>query len=774
MSRLRVLKSKDEFEGEIYTSTVIVEGTDLAAPRDPGASAEIGRPRPRVDGRARVTGAATYTHDVQLAGMLHAAVLRSPYPRARVRAIDTTKAEALPGVRGVLHRFNAPEIEFRSEKELFREEVRFVGDDVAAVVADDAETARAALARITVDYQILPHVVDLEEAIRPNAPRLTADGNVFDAGSYTRGDVKKGFKASGVTVEATYRTSTQMHNALETHGAVASWDGERLTVWESTQAVFGVRDMLKDALKLDAANVRVICDYMGGGFGAKLGTYKYSLYAALFSMRLGRPVRCILTRREENLAAGNRSATLQTLRLGGTDGRIVALEHESWSNSGQGRWAANPTGPTNTLYDIPNVSSTAHRVMTNAGALSAFRAPGYVEGTFALESAIDELAIAMKVDPLTLRRRHARSATDPRTGNRYTLKRLLDCYTVGAKEIGWSRRRADGMRGSGGDRGSSAHRRRGLGMASQIWGGGGGPPAYATVHFEADGTAVLRVGVQDIGTGTRTAIAQICADEIGLTIEQVAVRLGDTDASQYGPGSGGSVTLASIGPAVRIAANEAREKLLAAAGGVLEMRAAELRIERGSVVSKGARTPLRDVLKQLSNSTIVGTGLRHPNPSGLSIKTFGAHFAEVEVDVRTGEIFVQKIVAVHDIGRVVNPLTAASQVQGGIIQALGFALTEERIVDRGLGRVMNPNLEWYEIPTVMDAPEIVVRFIDAPDRRANNLGAKGLGEPPIIPTAAAIANAVANATGARIRHAPMTRARVLEALALASAMKEER
>jgi CO/xanthine dehydrogenase Mo-binding subunit len=757
---LRVQKSKDEFEGEIYTSTVIVEGKDLPVGTDGGD--EIGKPRPRVDGRNRVTGRATYTHDVLLPGMLHAAILRSPVPRARVRALDAKKAEALPGVRAVLHRFNTDEIDFRGEKAIFREEVRFVGDDVAAVAADDIEIAERALALIEVDYELLPHVVDLEEAIGEKAPKLDADGNVHDAGSYKRGDVRKGFKDADATIEVTYRTSTQMHNALETHGAVASWDGDRLTVYESTQSVFGVRNMIKDALKLQPAQVHVLCEYMGGGFGAKLGTYKYSVIASLFSMKLGRPVRCVLTRREENLAAGNRSATLQKLRLAGKDGKIAALEHESWSNSGQGRWAANPTGPTNTLYEIPNVSSTAHRVTTNAGALSAFRAPGYVEGTFALEQAIDELALAIKVDPLTLRRRHARSATDPRTGNRYSLKRLLDCYTIGAKEIGWSKRRAGGTRGSG------AHRRRGLGMATQIWGGGGGPPGYASVHIEVDGTAVLRLGVQDIGTGTRTVAAQVCADEIGLRLDQVTVRLGDTDAP-FGPGSGGSVTLASIGPAVRLAAREVREKLLAAAGGVLEVRADELRIEGGSVVSKGARTPLKEILPKLDNSTIVGNGIRHPNPENLAIKTFGAHFAQVEVDVKTGEIFVEKIVAVHDIGRIVNPLTAASQVQGGIIQALGFALTEERIVDRALGRVMNANLEWYEVPTAMDSPEIVVRFIDAPDRKANNLGVKGLGEPPIIPTAAAIANAVANATGARIRHSPLTRARVLEALALVEA-----
>jgi len=753
----RVVKSRDEFEGEIYETTTLVEGRDLPAMAD-GPFTVVGKEHVRVDGVQRVTGRAVYTHDVLLVGMVHVHVLRSPYPRARVRRIDASRAEALAGVRGVLHRFNAPEIEFRGEKTIFREEVRFVGDDVAAVAADDVDTAERALNLIEVDYELLPHVVDLEEAIADGAPKLDADGNVHDAGSFKRGDARKALRDADATVDVTYRTSTQLHNALETHGAVAQWDGERLTVWESTQSVFGVRNMLKDALKLDPANIRVLCEYMGGGFGAKLGTYKYAVYASLFAMRLGRPARCILTRHEENLAAGNRSATLQTLKLAGSDGRITAIEHTSWSNAGQGRWIANPTGPTNTLYDVPNVRSQAYRVTTNAGSLSAFRAPGYVEGTFALESAVDELAEKMGVDPLTLRRRHAASAVDPRTNKRYSLKRLLECYTIGAREIGWSKRRTGGMRGS------SPHRRRGIGMASQIWGGGGGPPAYASVHFETDGTAVVRVGVQDIGTGTRTAVAQVCAEEIGLDLDQVAVRLGDTEAP-YGPGSGGSVTLASIGPAVRLASREARDRLLAAAAGVLEVRQGEIRIERGGIVSKGPRVPLRDVLGKLDNATVIGSGIRHPNPDTLSIKTFGAHFAQVEVDTRTGEIFVEKIVAVHDVGRIVNPLTAASQVKGGVVQALGFALSEERVVDRALGRVMNANLEWYKIPTAMDAPEIVVRFVDRPDRKANNLGAKGLGEPPIIPAAAAVANAVANAIGVRVRHAPMTRARVLEALA---------
>src|SRR5438309_5150478 len=552
----RVVRSREEFEGEIFESLVLVEGKDL--PVHPAGTEfnEIAKSRRRIDGQQRVTGRAKYTQDVYLPGMLHVRVLRSPYPRARVRRIDTKKAEKLAGVRDVLHRFNAPKAAFRGEETIFREEVRFVGDEVAAVAADDEQSAVEALRMIEVDYELLPHVVDLEEAIGDMAPRLEADGNVAEAATHKRGDAKRGLKEADFVIDATYRTSTQLHNSLETHGAVASWDGEQLTVYESTQHAFGVRQGLRTALKLPFSKIRVLCDYMGGGFGSKGGVGKYSIIASMFSMRLGRPVRCVLTREEENLAAGNRSATLQQLRIGGKAGRITALEHTSWANVGQGKWVANPTGPTNTLYDIANLSSKSYRVVTNAGSLSAFRAPGYVEGTFALESAIDELADKLGVDPLALRRHHAGKSADPRTEKAYTLNRTLECYAIGAREIGWAKRKRGGIRGS------APHRRRGIGMATQIWGGGGGPPAYATVHVNPDGTVVLTTGSQDIGTGTRTILAQICADELGVELDDVQVRLGDTD-NPYGPISAGSLTTASVGPAVRIAARDANEQTLA-------------------------------------------------------------------------------------------------------------------------------------------------------------------------------------------------------------------
>ena len=498
---------------------------------------------------------------------------------------------------------------------------------------------------------------------------------------------------------------------------------------------------------------------MGGGFGSKGGAGKYTIVASIFARQLGTPVRCFLTRDEENLAAGNRSATYQTVKIAAKGKRIHAIEHLSWSNSGQGRWVADPTGPTNGLYDIPHVRTRSYKVVTSLGALSSFRAPGYVEGTFALDQAIDELADRIGEDPLALRRRHAARRSDPVTGMRYSLKRLLACYDVGAKEIGWQHRRPEGSRGS------APHRRRGYGMASQLWGGSGMPPAYATVHLNPDGTAVLRCGTQDIGTGTRTVLAQLVAEELGVEIGDVRVELGDTN-SQYAPISAGSLTVSSVGPAVRLAAKDARVQLLEAAAGILEVSATELRLERGAIVSKGGRTQIGEVLGQIENYTVIGKGSRFPNPEGVSLKTFGAHFAQVEVDVRTGEVFVEHVVAVHDIGRVINPLTAASQVEGGVIQGLGFVLSEERVVDRPTGRVLNGNLEGYKVPTIRDVPKITVRFIDDPDTKANNIGAKGLGEPPIIPLPAAVANAVANAIGVRIRTAPITRQRVLDALGL--------
>ena len=754
----RVVRTRVEFEGEVSEELALIQGDDAKPWAADAELGIVGHSHKRVEGVGKVTGRTRYTHDLFIPGMLHARVLRSPYPRARVRRVDASKALALPGVRSILHRFNAPRAAFRGEDTIFRDEVRFVGDEVAAVAAETEEVAREALALIAVDYEVLPHVVDLEEAIDEASPRIDDGGNVHDAGKHDRGDTKKALRDAEAVVEATYRTPTQLHNSLETHGAVAAWDGDLLTVHTSTQHVFGVRQGLQAALKIPFSKIRVVCEHMGGGFGSKGGIGKYDIIAALFTRELGVPVRCVWDRHEENVAAGNRSSTLQKIRIGAKDGHITAIEHDSWSNAGLGRWVADPTGPTKGLYEVSNVRTRSYRVLANTGSLSAFRAPGYVEGTFALESAIDELADRIGIDPLALRRRHAHAEKDPSNGLKYTLKRLVDCYDIGAEEIGWSKRKP------GGQRGSAPGLKRGLGMASQIWSGGGTPPAYATVHVNPDGTVVVRIGTQDIGTGTRTIIAQVCAEELGVRLTDVRVEIGDSE-SPYAPISAGSLTVASVTPAVRLAALDAREQLLDVASGVLETPRNELRIEAGAVVSRGARTDIAKIFADLQNYTVIGKGARRPNPDDRVIKTFGAHFAEVEVDPATGEVHVDRIVAVHDVGRIINPLTARSQVEGGVIQAIGYALSEERVVDRPTGHVLTSGLETYKVPTVKDVPKIVARFVGVPDDEANNTGTKGLGEPPIIPTAAAIANAVANATGVRIRSLPLTRKTVLDALA---------
>ena len=739
--RTRVVKTRTEFEGRVSEDLALVQGTDLRPWPLTARLREVGQERRRIDGPQRVSGRARYNSDLVLPGMLHARVLRSPHPHARIVRVETKRAQALLGVREIIHRFN--------EVDLFAEEVRFVGD----VVAESEAIADDALRLIEVEYDVLPFTVDFADAIKDKTLTKRDDARA-------RGDVRKGFKEADAVIEATYRTSTVMHNCLEPHGCVAAWDGTRLTIYESTQALFNVRGGAAAKLKLGLGDVRVLCDFMGGGFGSKLGDGHYTVLAAALARRSSRPVRLFLDRREENLAAGNRSGTVQRIRAAGTKERgITALEHLAWSDTGtEEGWVASATGPTTAVYDVPNVRTEQYRVVTNTGPFCSFRAPGYVEGTFALESALDELAERLGVDPLTLRKKNY-ARRDPDSGRPYSLKRLDQCYARGAELIGWSKRRP------GGAPSRTSHVRHGMGMATQFWGSAGGPPAYATVHLNADGTAVVRAGTQDIGSGTRTAIAQIAAEELGLELARVRVSSGDTDAP-YTPESGGSWTTPSTGPAVRLAAADARRQLFEVAAGVMEVRPSEIRIANGHLVAGrgGKKLTIREVLERFKNYTVIGTGARHPNPSDVRHGSFGAHFASVEVDTRTGSVRVEKIVAVHQVGRIVNPLNARGQVEGAVLQGLGYALTEARVLDLPSGHVMNANLEDYHLPTVKDAPEIIAAFIEDPDLRANNLGGIGLGEPPIIPTAAAIANAIANACGARVRTLPITPARLLEAL----------
>jgi CO/xanthine dehydrogenase Mo-binding subunit len=735
----RLIRTEKEVEGTFTEQWIVVE-EDVLDRWPEGALATVGRPAERVDGFARARGEAQYTADVQLPGMLHAAVLRSPHARARVASIDLDAARQARGVRGVL----GP-----GDLDLLTSEPCYHGQPVAAVAADSFAAARAALAAAAVEWEVLEPLLDPDEAVSRGAL-------IGKPKRYARGDVEGGLAEADVVVQAEYRTQSLLHNALETHQSVCVWEGERLTVYTSTQYVWGVRDEVAEAFGLTKDDVRVVCRYVGGGFGAKNEAGDYTLIAAELARRTGRPVRCALTRREENLDSGNRNPTIQRLAVGArADGMLTALRGEYVCALGWDGWLPSTAGPLQMLYACDNVATVEYGAKLNTPPMEAFRAPGFVEGTFGLECLLDELAARLELDPLELRRRNY-SHSDPLDDRPFSAKNLAECYR--RAEPHWARREEVRARSAG-------PWKHGVGLASQIWYGGGGPPSYAWVRVGSDGSATVVTAMQDIGTGTRTAMAQIAAEELGLPLERLRVELGDSARGPYAVISGGSSTVSSMGPAVRSAAADAARQIIEIAAQRYDLEERVLSLRDGRVVSAdGASWPLEEVTGLLGDAQILGSGARGPNPTGMRVLTFGIQVIEVAVDVETGEVRVDRVAAVHDVGRVINPLGAASQIEGGIIQGLGHTLSEQRLLDPRTGEVLTQTLDAYRVPTIADVPEIVVDLLDVPDEHLTNLGAKGLGEPPIIPTAAAIANAIRDATGADVRSLPITREEMLRAL----------
>jgi xanthine dehydrogenase YagR molybdenum-binding subunit len=408
------------------------------------------------------------------------------------------------------------------------------------------------------------------------------------------------------------------------------------------------------------------------------------------------------------------------------------------------------------LYSCPNVKTTTHAAKINQPPMKAFRAPGFVEGTFGLEALLDVLAAKLEIDPLELRRRNY-AANDPADDRPYSGKNLIECYRRAQPH--WDRR--DEVRAR-----STATVKRGVGMASQVWYGGGGPPSYAWIRVGSDGRATVVTAMQDIGTGTKTAMAQIAAEELGIPFEHVTVTLGDSARGPFASISAGSSTIPSMGPAVRAAAADAKRQILEIAAQRHELDEEQLDIRSGNVVSADGKldTPLEELVGLLESAQILGSGARGPNPAGMQVLTFGVQVAEVAVDIETGEVWVDRVAAIHDVGRVINPLGAESQIEGGIIQGIGHTLSEQRLHDPRTGQILTTSLDAYKLPTIADVPEIVSELVDEPDTHLTNLGSKGLGEPPIIPTAAAIANAIRDATGAEVHELPISREEMLRAL----------
>ena len=738
----RLIKTEKEVEGRYTEQWVVVEGDDEALDQWPqGPGAVVGQPAPRQDGHQRARGQAQYTGDLQVPGMLHAAVLRSPVAHARVKKLDLSGALELPGVLGAV----GPD-----DCHVLQTEPGFHGAPIAAVAADSYSRAREALALVDLELEELEPLLDPEEAVR--------QGSVHEeARSYERGDVETAFADADVVVEAEYRTQTVLHNSMETHQSVCRWEGDTLEIYISTQWIWGVRDSVSEQLGLPQDRVRVVCNYMGGGFGSKNGPGDYTYIAIALAGKTGRPVRCALTRREENLATGNRNSTIQRLRAGArSDGTLVALEGEYVNAVGWAGWSGPTYGPLEMLYACENVRTLTHGAKVNLPPNAAFRAPGFVEGTFGLECLLDELAGRLELDPLELRRRN-HADRDLEDGRPFSSKKLLECYT--RAEPHWARR--DEVRAR-----SEGPVRRGTGLASQIWYGGGGPPSYAGVRVSSDGHATVLTAMQDIGTGSRTAMAQIAAEELGLPLDRVRVSLGDSARGTYASISAGSSTIPSMGPAVRAAAGDAARQILEIAAQRFDLEQRVLSLQDGRIVSAdGGSWPIEEVTGLLEAAQITGKGARGPNPTGMRVLTFGIQVADVAVDVETGEVRVERMAAIHDVGRVINPLGAQSQVEGGIIQGVGHTLSEERLFDPVSGRVLTQTLDAYKLPTIADVPEIHVELLDIPDEHLTNLGSKGLGEPPIVPTAAAIVNAIRDATGADVRDLPVTREEMLRALA---------
>jgi xanthine dehydrogenase YagR molybdenum-binding subunit len=749
----------------------------------------IGKRVNRVDAIPKVTGQARYTYDVQLPGMLYARIVSSTVPHARIKSIDTSAAEAYPGVKAVhildrvmsIAQLRDPGAEANERYPL----VRYNGQPIAAVAATSMRAAKAAAKLVRVEYERIPHVTSLEAAMRDDAPvvfpgpteqaataggggappGLPQKGNLRGPargglGGGGRGDVQQGLAQADHVITSEYRTQVQTHTPMETHGLVADWRDDELTLYASTQFTLSVRDEAAEVFKLPKEKIRVISEYTGGGFGAKFGIGNYGALAIHLSRKARAPVRLVLDRREEHVSVGNRPSSIQRLKLGAKrDGTLTALQVESYGTGGVAAGAGVGFAHT-AMYPIPNLAVEHYDVFTDAGPCAAFRAPGQVQGIFALEQALDELAHAIDMDPLALREKIDTNDTDDARARKIERR-------VGAERAGWSQRRRVGA--------DAGPVKRGLGVAQSQWAYIVHGTTSCEVRIRGDGSVIALTGAQDIGTGTRTIIAQTVAEELGLRTEDVDARIGD---SRYpaGPASGGSRVTSSITPSARNAAYLAARDLAARVAQSLNAKPEEIVFQDGRVFARGRPErgmTFAEAVKKANFDEIVHRADRREDYDGYRAKLGDLHisrhgiggvqFAQIAVDIETGVVKVERVVAVHDCGRPINPKLIESQIYGGVIQGVSYALYEERHLDPATGVQLNANIDQYKIVGSRETPAIEVHVIEQLGRQSST-DARGVAEPANVATAAAIANAFYNATGKRVRTLPMTPANVLAAL----------
>jgi xanthine dehydrogenase YagR molybdenum-binding subunit len=700
----------------------------------------VGQPINRVDGIRKVTGSATYAAEWPLENMAYGVMITSEIAAGTITRIDPSAAERADGVICLLTpddtadlpkaghgAFNPPAGRILSL--LQSRDVHYHGEPIGVAVAETFEQARHAAALVRYEYAPSSVDADMERALARSYP-YTDKIIGRDPPSTKRGDVNAGMREADVRLDLVYRTPIETHNPIEPHATIAAWEGDTLTLYDSTQFVYGVRATVARALGIDESRVRVVSPFVGGAFGSKGTAWSHVVLAAMAARRAKRPVKLVLGRRQMFGPVGARPFTVQHFEIGGKrDGTITAIRHTATSSTSKlDEWVEASTVPTRMLYACPNQQTSQHLVRLNTGSPTFNRAPGEATGMFALESAIDELAHALEMDPLALRLQNY-ADEDPEDHKPWSSKALRDCYRVAADRFGWERRDARPGAVRDGDL------LVGMGMATATY-----PvnqlPASAIARLLPDGTVEIRAATHEIGTGVYTILTQLAADVLGIPTARVRVVLGDTSLPRN-PITAGSMTATSTGSAVHAAATALRDML--------------------------AELGITDLTSYRPSAVVEAKGESRPGEARAryAMHAFGAIFAEVCVDPELGMIHCSRIVAAYGGGRILNPKTARSQMLGGIVYGLGMALLEETIIDPRTGRYVNPELDEYHLPVNADVPDIDVTFVDEHDPHVNPIGVKGIGELGMTGVAAAVANAVFNATGVRVRDLPITLDKVL-------------
>jgi xanthine dehydrogenase YagR molybdenum-binding subunit len=724
----------------------------------------VGQPLDRTDGLLKVTGQARYSAEFQVPRLVHAVLVQSTVPAGRITRVDTHVAQAMSGVLLVMTHENAPRLPNGGKPALEPpagrvlsllqdDQVHYNGQPVALVVGDTLEHAQAAARMVRVEVAQQPARLDFETARADAHSPGKVQGQSADT---ARGDVVAGMAQAAQRIEAVYGTPMETHNPMEPHATIAVWEGDSLTLYDSTQYVSGVRRTVAKTLGLSPDKLRVVCPFVGGGFGCKGSVWSHVVLAAMAARQVGRPVKVVLERPQMFGPVGGRPRTEQRIALGAaSDGRFTAISHDSLTTTSMIEdWTEPCAIVTRMLYDTPHQRTTHRLARLNVGTPTFQRAPGEATGTFALEVALDEMAYALGIDPVELRLRND-AAQDPEKHIPWSSKSLAACYRAGAERFGWARRNP--QPGSMRD----GNTRIGWGMATATY-PANRSAAGATARYLPDGTAQVESGSQDLGTGTYTVMTQVAADAMGMPVDRVHFSLGDTRMPEA-PVSGGSQSVASVSPAVQAAGQQARDALIASAiadasSPLHGLAAGHITVVDGVLTARsGAREPVAAVVARHGRPIEVTAKVQPgEEKQKFSMHSFGAVFVEVHVDADLGVVRVSRIVGSYGVGRLLNAKTGRSQLMGGIVWGMGMALFEESLLDTRYGRIVNNNLAEYHVPVNADVPDIDILVLDEADAYVNPLGAKGIGEIGITGVPAAIANAVYHATGRRVRELPIT------------------